>query len=545
MQIVVRTATAEAELDVLVDERAATVTLGDVLERVTMRPAPLTVHVDGRLLPSSTPMHAAAVRRASVVDLSADPAPPGLSADVEVAVVAGVGSGRRRALTHGRYQLGPGRGAADLADGVVEQVAAELTTTRPSVSTSTTASSWSAPRAAGAAWRVQPAPTARSRSTDPRVWRPSPRRRRSPSRPVGEKPGAAALPLLALAAPLPVAVAIAAVLGEWRYLLFGLLSPVMLLANWIEDRRTRTATVGGRRRPMPRPGGHCGRTRPPPRRRRGAGPGEQPDLAELIAWAEAGGPRLWERRRAATTTAFVVAVGVGDRAWRPVLSHGPTAIGGTDELVAELGPLQAVPVVADLSGGGIGVVGRRRHAATGGILLTAVATHGPADLGVVVLAEGERAAAWEWTKWLPHAVVPEGAVVDDPTIARDVLDRAVGGAPGHAARLGSASGPLTVVVADGDRWCASATPRCGACSIRVRPCECWHWRTTPTGCPPSAARSSTPVPAGAATSSTSTGVSSTTTWLRCWSTTTWRSPRPGRSPGSTIRSAPDGSTGRR
>ena len=35
-------------------------------------------------------------------------------------------------------------------------------------------------------------------------------------------------PLLALAAPLPVAVAIASLLGEWRYLLFGLLSPVMI-----------------------------------------------------------------------------------------------------------------------------------------------------------------------------------------------------------------------------------------------------------------------------------------------------------------------------
>ncbi len=48
-----------------------------------------------------------------------------------------------------------------------------------------------------------------------------------------------------------------------------------------------------------------------------------------------------------------------------------------------------------------------------------------------------------------------------------------------------------------------------------------------------------------ATSSTSTGGSSTTPWPRCWSTTTWRSPRPGRSPGSTIRSGSDGSTGRR
>ncbi len=299
MQIVVRTATAEAELDVLVDERAAAVTVGDVVERVTMRPAPPTVHVDGRLLPSSTPMHAAGVRRASVVDLTADPAPPGPAADVEVAVVAGVGTGRRRPLTHGRYRLGPGRGAGDLADGVVEQVAAELTTTRP-VRLDLDDRVVIVRRTGGGRGVAGPA------GADGTIaFNRPPRPAAEPAAPAIDVPAggreagrAAPLPLLALAAPLPVAVAIAAVLGEWRYLLFGLLSPVMLLANWIEDRRTRArerrraAAADARARRALRAELARRHAADVERARR-----EQPDLAELIGWAEAGGPRLWERRR--------------------------------------------------------------------------------------------------------------------------------------------------------------------------------------------------------------------------------------------------------
>ena len=71
-----RTTSAEAEVDVVVAERdGAAVTVGDAVERVTLRPAPPVVCVDGRLLPSSTPLRSAGLRRAAVVDVTTDPAP--------------------------------------------------------------------------------------------------------------------------------------------------------------------------------------------------------------------------------------------------------------------------------------------------------------------------------------------------------------------------------------------------------------------------------------------------------------------------------------
>ena len=57
MQIVLRTESAEAELDVTVDARVpAGATLGDLVARVTGRSPPATVRVDDRPLPSSTPV---------------------------------------------------------------------------------------------------------------------------------------------------------------------------------------------------------------------------------------------------------------------------------------------------------------------------------------------------------------------------------------------------------------------------------------------------------------------------------------------------------
>ncbi len=46
-------------------------------------------------------------------------------------------------------------------------------------------------------------------------------------------------PVLAMLAPIPIAVGMAVLIGNPRYMLFGLLSPVMMFANWVEDRRSR------------------------------------------------------------------------------------------------------------------------------------------------------------------------------------------------------------------------------------------------------------------------------------------------------------------
>ena len=53
----------------------------------------------------------------------------------------------------------------------------------------------------------------------------------------------------------------------------------------------------------------------------------------------------------------------------------------------------------------LSVVAQFGRSTVRGLLIEAAVTHGPADLDIVVLSSPDRAPAWEWVKWLPHARV--------------------------------------------------------------------------------------------------------------------------------------------
>ena len=105
-------------------------------------------------------------------------------------------------------------------------------------------------------------------------------------------------PVLAMLAPIPIAVGMAVLIGNPRYMLFGLLSPVMMFANWVEDRRSRRPRAGalgqGRRRgsrPVQRGGSRAVRRRrepcparpPEPGRSDRLGHGHRPAAVEATA----------------------------------------------------------------------------------------------------------------------------------------------------------------------------------------------------------------------------------------------------------------------
>ncbi|MFD0528498.1 hypothetical protein ACFQ1I_18105 [Kitasatospora arboriphila] len=116
-----------------------------------------------------------------------------------------------------------------------------------------------------------------------------------------------------------------------------------------------------------------------------------PDPAALLLTALGPGPRLWER----TPThpdALAVRLGTADR------PGGPGTAPGT--------LLPAVPVTADLqTAGSLGLAGPRPRL-TGlarAVLAQLAVLHPPSGLALVVVAADEqRAADWDWTMWLPH-----------------------------------------------------------------------------------------------------------------------------------------------
>ncbi|HEU0133043.1 MAG TPA: FtsK/SpoIIIE domain-containing protein, partial [Mycobacteriales bacterium] len=205
-----------------------------------------------------------------------------------------------------------------------------------------------------------------------------------------------------------------------------LLGPVMVVANWVEERRRRRRdlTRAGRREAAEvaafAAAVAAAHEEAVARRRAAA-----PDLAALLATAEAAAPRLWERRRGHDDH-LRLSLGLGPLPWAPPVEQPAEPAPGALAALAAHAALPDVPVPVDLRPGRVlGVAGDRAAALAlaRGLVAQAAVLHGPADLAVAV--HTREPAAWGWASWLPHAVppggdVPPGAlvVVDDPALTR-------------------------------------------------------------------------------------------------------------------------------
>jgi len=205
------------------------------------------------------------------------------------------------------------------------------------------------------------------------------------------------IPVIAILAPLVLGIAMWQITGSTMFLLFTLLSPVMVLGNLVTQRRT------GKRRSHKETSLYkaqreiaettlAAAVRADEQARRAA----SPDAAEVLLTALGPRPRLWERRRD-DDDLIDVRVGLADLPAR-VEAEGDLQEGWTTA--------RCVPVVVPLRETGVlGLAGDRSHAQALArwVLGQAVVGHSPRDLQVVVLAEPSAADAWHWVRWLPHA----------------------------------------------------------------------------------------------------------------------------------------------
>lgn len=141
-----------------------------------------------------------------------------------------------------------------------------------------------------------------------------------------------------------------------------------------------------------------------------------PDPASVLLFATGPRARLWERRR-----------------WDPDFLELRL---GTSDLPSDVvvkdstreqheGPLRwtapDVPVIVPLAPTAVlGVCGPSDQclSTTSWLIAQVAALHSPTDASVWVFTDRDNAAAWEWTKWLPHARTSE----DHPRAARVALD---------------------------------------------------------------------------------------------------------------------------
>ncbi|GGO81230.1 FtsK/SpoIIIE domain-containing protein [Nonomuraea cavernae] len=213
------------------------------------------------------------------------------------------------------------------------------------------------------------------------------------------------LQLLAAFLPAVVGVTLSYVLGQWYFLLFALMTPVIMIGQWWSDRRHgrkqhRKAAKEFKER-LEAYETAVERTRAQDELERRA---DAPDPAQVLLTATGPRRRLWERR-IHDPDSLRLRVGLADL---------PAGLELTEEQTG--GPLdppvcRAVPVALAMRRLGVAGVTGPRDAAVGlaGWLIGQAATlHSPRDLAIVVLSahpDGER--RWGWVRWLPHCA-PRG-----------------------------------------------------------------------------------------------------------------------------------------
>jgi len=229
---------------------------------------------------------------------------------------------------------------------------------------------------------------------------------------VPEKPESNPFAYLALMMPLLFGIGMALLLGQPRFLVFAVFSPLAVVASFFDRRRSGRRRRGQsferyERRAKERKA-ELRRALALERQRRFLG---APDLAALAARARDRTVELWVRDRDAPDV-LQLRLGLGDT--EPQLVVKPETRGDEvlrDELAEELAALVVmpdVPVTVDLVEVGVlGLVGRGIDTSelAASLVVQACCLHSPEDLIVVAAVAPERDMG-AWLQWLPHQRSP-------------------------------------------------------------------------------------------------------------------------------------------
>jgi S-DNA-T family DNA segregation ATPase FtsK/SpoIIIE len=239
------------------------------------------------------------------------------------------------------------------------------------------------------------APRSRHHLDDREIVLPT---RSTPTRPRGVQ-------WIAVFAPAAAGAAIAWFAHAPQFLLFALLSPLMMASTAIGDRlhwrRSRRAAAASyrRRRSAADDEISVGLAGEEVARRSAA-----PDPATVLRQVVLPGSRVWERRRG-DADALRVRLGLADVCSALRVRDGSAS--------RPAGTVRAVPLCVDLRDGPLGVAGPRQVAAGVARWLVGqlAALQAPADVEIALLIDAQRADEWRWARWLPHV---RGRVADGP-----------------------------------------------------------------------------------------------------------------------------------
>lgn len=216
--------------------------------------------------------------------------------------------------------------------------------------------------------------------------------------------------LITIVAPLIMAGVLVVVLGNPRFALFALLSPMMAIGMYFEQKRRRKKNLEAEEARFSQAitdfGEEISEAAAAEIRRRHE---LIPDPATVMRRVALPSTRMWQRRPDATDYMYLHA-GIGDVPWKPALDdRGSQRYHERVRKVLDTSKLTAAPVLVDLNNAGVvGIVGDREGAlALARSLLVQASVHvGPADLSIGVFCDNGREDAWDWAAWLPHTKQP-------------------------------------------------------------------------------------------------------------------------------------------
>nr|WP_076389446.1 FtsK/SpoIIIE domain-containing protein [Vaginimicrobium propionicum] len=210
---------------------------------------------------------------------------------------------------------------------------------------------------------------------------------------------------VAVIAPLLMAVAMVVVMDSVRYALIALLSPMMAVGSWAEQKRraktdvkeseeTYLVALDKLRKDI-----------------ESAADKERDRLTTMIPYPDSyitdvkeAAPRLWQVR-VSHSDFWQANLGTASRPWQAPLEGNSKPQERTSK-VLDSAALKAAPVGIDFSSGPVGIWGERAHALgiARSLLCQTITRSGPADTTVIVLTDKARAEQWSWLTWAPHTM---------------------------------------------------------------------------------------------------------------------------------------------
>lgn len=210
------------------------------------------------------------------------------------------------------------------------------------------------------------------------------------------------LPWLMAIAPLITAVVMALVMDRWVYLIMAVMSPIMMVGNYVMDRKqgrkSHARMLREYREHKARIDKDAQDALVAERHDRHA---VAPDPASLLGTATGPRTRLWERRRT-DADHLLVRLGTGTLPSAVVLDdpeqdeHRRSVTWQLDDVPVTL-PLKDLGVVGFAGPGDLARTLGRWTVSQIAVL------HSPMDVQFYVLTDGSGQDSWDWVRWLPHA----------------------------------------------------------------------------------------------------------------------------------------------